>query len=345
MPLALQALTAFVATLALVVAMRPAALRWGWVDSPSERKHHRGQVPLVGGVAIFTVFLSLWVLFHGSHPWNPQLLLCCTVLVAFGAADDHFELSHHMRLAVQVAIALLMAAGANIVLIDLGRILPGIGILELGWLALPVTVFAVTGGINAANMVDGIDGLGAGLALIALVAIAFIAGPQHEIFPLPLLLAAATCAFFLLNLRASRQSRFSVFLGDAGSMTLGFVISFAMIALSQGEGRAMEPVVALWIFCLPLTDAMTLCIRRLLHRRSPFSPDRTHIHHLLLSLGLNASQTLCLLLLLAAGAAVIGIMASYFGVAEWVSFALFLALWALYGRFSFTYWKKQAPAR
>ena len=344
MPLAIQALTAFAATLALAIALRPVALRWGWVDRPDERKQHQGQVPWVGGIAIFTVFLSLWALLHGSHPWNPYLPLCCATLVAFGAADDHFELSHRLRLAVQIATTAVMAAGANIMLTDLGQLLPGIGILELGWLALPMTVFAATGGINAANMVDGIDGLGAGLALIALAALAFIAGPQHEIFPLPLLLAAATGAFFLLNLRASQQSRFSLFMGDAGSMALGFVISFVLIALSQGEGRAMEPVVALWIFALPLTDAMTLCIRRLLDRRSPFSPDRTHIHHLLLSLGFNASQSLCLLLALAAAAAAGGILASHFGLAEWVSFALFLALWALYGSFSVSHWKKQAPA-
>ena len=160
-----------------------------------------------------------------------------------------------------------------------------------------------------------------------------------------MLLAAATSGFFLLNLRASRQARFSVFMGDAGSMTLGFVVSFAMIALSQGENRAMEPVVALWIFALPLIDAMTLCIRRLLDRRSPFNPDRTHMHHLLLSLGFNASQALYLLLTLAAAAAAVGILASSFGVAEWVSFALFLGFWALYGKFSFTHWKKQAPAQ
>ncbi len=344
MPLALQALTAFVATLALALALRPLALRWGWVDRPSERKHHQGQVPLVGGIAIFTIFLPLWALLHGSHPWNPYLLLCCAALVVFGAADDHFELSHRLRFAVQIAAAIVMAAGAEIVLVDLGQLLPGIGILEIGWLALPLTVFAVTGGINAANMVDGIDGLGAGLALIALTALAFIAGPRHELFPLPLLLAAATCAFFLLNLGASRQSRFSLFMGDAGSMALGFVISFALIALSQGENRAMEPVVALWIFALPLADAMTLCIRRLLNRRSPFSPDRTHIHHLLLSLGFNNSQVLCLLLALAVATAAVGILASYFGLAEWVSFALFLALWALYGRFSFTHWRR-APAQ
>ena len=345
MPSSLQALAAFAATLALSIALRPVALRWGWVDNPNERKHHHGQVPLVGGIAIFTVFLSLWALLQGSHPWNPYLLLCCATLVVFGAADDRFELSHRLRLAVQIATTTAMAVGANIILIDLGQLLPGIGILELGWLALPLTVFAAIGGINAANMVDGIDGLGAGLTLIALAAIAFIAGPQHEIFPLPLLLAAGTCAFFLLNLRASQQSRFSVFMGDAGSMALGFVISFTMIALSQGENRAMEPVVALWIFALPLIDAMTLCIRRLLDRRSPFRPDRTHIHHLLLSLGFNASQALCLLLALAATAAIVGVLASHFGMAEWISFALFLALWALYGRFSFTHWKKQAPAR
>jgi UDP-GlcNAc:undecaprenyl-phosphate GlcNAc-1-phosphate transferase len=199
----------------------------------------------------------------------------------------------------------------------------------LGYAAVPFTIFAVVGLTNAFNMLDGIDGLASGHGIITIVSL-LVAGllttqPFQVSWILGLL--AAIAAFWLINMQVVTWLP-RVFLGDAGSTVLGFVFAWLLIGYSQKPWGVMEPVMALWCISIPAIDTVSVIIRRLKQKRSPFSPDRTHLHHLLLDAGVSARKTLWLLLGLTLAANLIGLVATkILGVeAGFILFVLFLVL-------------------
>ena len=260
---------------------------------------HIGDVPLVGGMAM------MGGLVIGSFGFLPPIqgftfyAAALALLVGLGAADDRFDLPSRARLAVQSCAALLIAVGGTFVT-DLGAPFL-VGTLELGWLAIPFTVLIVVTAINAFNMFDGSDGIAGSQALIALLYIGMLGLQSGATQYIPLIAALLGCvvAFLLFNWPARTSRPLRVFLGDAGSTMLGFTFAWLSIELSQGSGRAMSPVVALWIFALPVFDLFSSIIRRLRRRQSPLQPDADHLHHLLSRLGLS-SRNIALLVVAAA---------------------------------------------
>ena len=155
------------------------------------------------------------------------------------------ELSPAVRFVAQVIAALLMIFGAGVVLNDLGSMTPSGELLQLGFLAVPFTVFATLGIINALNMCDGLDGLSGSLTLTSLsglILVAYIWGSPGRYGACCRFLGTAIVGFLLFNLRLLGRERASVFMGDAGSMFLGFALTWYAISLSQGESRALPPV-------------------------------------------------------------------------------------------------------
>lgn len=146
-------------------------------------------------------------------------------------------------------------------------------------------------------------------------------------------------AFLLFNLRL--RGRALVFMGDAGSLFLGFVLTWFLVALSQGEQRLLAPVTALWLFALPLVDTLSMLARRMLRGRSPFLADQEHFHHILLAAGFGPGQTLVLMLLLALAAACIGLAGHFLGVSEHWMFFGFLGLLALHFRMIMRTWHQR----
>jgi UDP-GlcNAc:undecaprenyl-phosphate GlcNAc-1-phosphate transferase len=179
-------------------------------------------------------------------------------------------------------------------------------------------------------MSDGLDGLAASLALVTLGALGVLAwrGDAHRGVGVLLLLALVLLPFLAFNLR--RSGRALVFMGDAGSMFLGFALAWFLIQFSQGEHRLMAPVTALWIFALPLIDTVAMMARRVMLGRSPFLADREHFHHLLLAAGLSEKQTLALMVLLALAAAGVGLTGEVLAVPEPWMFVGFAALFGLH---------------
>lgn len=225
-----------------------------------------------------------------------------------------------------------MAYWGGIVLRDLGALrLDGSLFLLSGW-EVAFTVFATVGVINALNMSDGIDGLAGGLSLIALLGLTYVANGAGlaEEGALLALLAVVVTVFLAFNLRFPGRPQALVFMGDAGSMFLGFAITWFFIGMSQGEERAMAPVLALWLLAVPLFDTVWLILRRFSQGRSPTSADIEHLHHVIQMTGLSAQRTVWLILAGAAALAVFAIVALERGVAESTLFFLFLALFALY---------------
>jgi UDP-GlcNAc:undecaprenyl-phosphate GlcNAc-1-phosphate transferase len=280
-------LAALVFGVGFVWLVRRIALVVGFVDDPDERrKLQLAPIPLGGGLAIWLATWAAWSLVRSSvlahvpgADWGGYfpvaLALATLVLLVVGLIDDCQGLSGRHKLAGQaVAVFILASFGLRIwSLSAFGRVLP------LGILSFPVTAAWILIVVNAYNLIDGMDGFCGSLALIGALAIAFLAwaGGRVEDAIAALALAGALGAFLLDNLPPAK-----VYLGDAGSLTIGMMIAaLAVRACSQGPGTpvAFSPMVALVM--LPLLDVAVALCRRWLTGRSLFTPDRGHVQHCL----------------------------------------------------------------
>ncbi|MCG2835709.1 UDP-N-acetylglucosamine--undecaprenyl-phosphate N-acetylglucosaminephosphotransferase [Photobacterium sp. WH77] len=312
---------------------RKVAKRVGLVDAPNERKHHKGVIPLVGGVSIF-VTLAIAFSFFELFPQNPWLYLsCATVLVVIGVIDDRYDISFKLRLLVQACVSLVMIFAGDKSLHYLGYMLGDFP------LALPVvastllTVFAVIGAINAFNMVDGIDGLLGGLASVSFAALGYVfyVSGNTELFVICAMIVTAMVPYILLNLGFPLGRRFKVFMGDAGSIFIGFTVIWLLLEATQaGELSAMRPVTALWLIALPLMDMATIMIRRIRKGQSPFKPDREHLHHICQRIGLSPFMTLVVICGLAASMAGVGIWSDMSQVNETLMLLSFMIMFGVY---------------
>ncbi len=326
-------LVAFSVTINLLFVLQNLAKRIGLVDKPDHRKHHSNEIPLIGGIAMFCGFVLAVLLLEQPLSGLRSLFAGAFILMMVGILDDLRELTPRTRFVAEIMAALLVSLGGGVLLRNFGAI--GFSVQEItlsGIVALPLTIFAIVGVINALNMSDGIDGLAGGLTLITLAALTWITWMEglYQQLWLLVLLIAVVMAFLTFNLRLPGRPQALVFMGDAGTMFLGFILAWFMINLSQESQRAMTPVTALWIFALPLLDTVTIMLRRMLNGHSPFTADRKHLHHLLLNKGFTVPQTLSMILGLAAGLAILGLLGLYIGISEATMFRGFLILFATY---------------
>lgn len=288
----------FLLVVGLIAALIPLAKRVELLDTPHGHKTHQQPTPLVGGIAIYGALLVL-VFFQGVWPdfsAYRDIVLAAFLLVLFGVIDDYRHLPVPIRLVSQVFVATAVCLVTGIEITSLGD-LTGTGEILLGSMAVPFTVFALVGAMNALNMVDGIDGLAGGLMIIILGAMATIAGLGGDLAVMALLIIimAAIAGFLLYNLRVPGRKHAHVFLGDAGSMLLGLLVGYFLVAFAQGEHRLMAPVTALWIFALPLLDVFVVMLRRYQEDRSLFKPANDHFHHHLLRAGYSVPKTVAML--------------------------------------------------
>ncbi|WP_377109897.1 UDP-N-acetylglucosamine--undecaprenyl-phosphate N-acetylglucosaminephosphotransferase [Pseudoalteromonas sp. R86517] len=325
-------LTFFIA-FAVLFLMRKVARSVGLVDKPSGRKMHTGNIPLVGGVAICITIVN-YIYTHPNMINHANLyMICITVLTAVGALDDRFDLSVKIRMLVQSVISIAMIYFAKAELVTLGNIL-GFGeiVLSYGYLGSIVTVIAVIGCINAFNMVDGIDGLLGGLSVVTFSAIGILlyGENEHSLSYLCLLLVVCMIPYIVMNLGLIGRER-KVFMGDSGSMMIGFTVIWLLIGASQTPGNSIiRPVTALWLIALPLMDMAAIMIRRIKQGKSPFKPDREHLHHICQRLGCSPTQTLMLICFIAALFASVGIIGEVFVIPEFLMFYSFIIMFSVY---------------
>jgi len=211
----------------------------------------------------------------------------------------------------------MMVFWGGVALHDLGELAFGAP-LELGFLAIPFTLFATIGVINALNMIDGIDGLSGSVSLVTLFLLAVVAftGGASDYALLALGLLGGVAGFLFFNLRFLSQRRARVFLGDNGSMLLGFLFAWLLIALSQGPGRVITPVTALWLLSIPLMDTLGVMLRRIWLGKSPFRPDRHHLHHLFIRAGFRVQDIVYAIALIQLTLGAIGILGMRLQVAR-----------------------------
>lgn len=332
---------AFITALSIALLRRPAQ-RWGLVDQPGGRKQHAGAIPLIGGIAMAIGYI-LTMLATSQFAFGQQnLLIGLAMLVALGVVDDFRELSAKRKLVWQLSAAAVIVAPGGDYLFHLGDLL-GLGRLELGWFALPFTMFAIVGLINAVNMSDGIDGLAGGLVATSalwMVALALMCGFELMSVEL-LLLVAVTLGFLFFNLRTPLRSKAAVFMGDAGSMMLGACLAWYAVHLTQFPayvGENPPPIVILWVLGLPVLDTVVLMLRRLRQGRSPFSAGRDHMHHLWLHAGFSIGQTTVCLMLANLALGGIGVLGWKLGVPEWGLTAGYVGVFLLHRQLASHAW-------
>lgn len=331
--LALSISSAFLVALISILLLRPIARKIGLVDTPGGRKSHSKETPLIGGIGIFLGVLAGSLLFPELlNQYQPLLWISC-ILLATGLIDDFFPLPAIVRMGIQVVAAWLMCTWGGNQLVTLGSLF-GEQELLLGRYGMLMTIFATVGVINAINMIDGMDGLSGGLVLICLAFLAISAagsGHNQALFSLSTLCMAALVAFLLLNFRAAVNKPALIYLGDAGSTMLGFILAWLLIESSQGgTERVIPATVALWFIAIPLMDTVYLFIARPLAGKSPFEPGTDHLHHLLAAHGLTRAKVVLLLYIAGIVLGGAGLLILSAPEMERYSVYLFIAVFVLY---------------
>ncbi|NJL92290.1 MAG: undecaprenyl/decaprenyl-phosphate alpha-N-acetylglucosaminyl 1-phosphate transferase [Anaerolineae bacterium] len=263
---------------------RRLALRLDMVDRPSKRKIHQEPIPLLGGVAIFGGFLLAMTLFTPAAHWREfgAVLAGCLWLALVGYLDDRNGMNPYLKLLAQVVAGLVLVAA-------------GIQVRLFGFepLNIALTLFWIVGITNALNLMDNMDGLAAGIAAIAAFTFFLLAASQELL--LVGRLAAALCGATLGFLRYNFNPA-STFMGDTGSLVIGFVLAVLGIKLDfQSQSQVVTWAIPLLVLGIPIFDTTLVTFTRLREGRSPFQGGKDHTSHRIASLGLSHRRTVVLL--------------------------------------------------
>lgn len=283
--------TAFVITMFFIPPVITLVKHYKLFDTPNLRKEHLTPIPTFGGLAVFAgAFFSLFVWYDfNTHLSTVTFFLSMLILLGIGVMDDLKDLPARYKIIIQVGLATLLAI-AGVRITSFGGLF-GISDLNL-YTQYLITVVCVVGITNAFNLIDGIDGLAGGLGFMSLITLGiFLVLSRHFNYAIiAFAWAGAILAFLYYNFNPAR-----IFMGDTGSLVLGFVISVLCIQLMKVNVVAARPVVpyihifTLGIVMIPVFDALRVFGIRIWNGRSPFSPDKTHIHHIVTNQGFSHS--------------------------------------------------------
>ncbi|MDI9463497.1 MAG: MraY family glycosyltransferase [Bacillota bacterium] len=287
---------AFFITLFITPLVIRLAYRIGALDMPSQRKVHRKVMPRFGGPAVYCGFLAIaaYLLHLEYDPQVAGLLIGGTFILLLGAIDDIYSLPPLAKLLGQVAAAVLVVLfGVRVNFITN----PFDGYFELGMMSIPVTIFWIVAVTNSINLIDGLDGLAAGISTIALLTISFIGlrtQSSMQVVLLSLGLAGAILGFLRYNFYPAK-----IFLGDSGSMFLGFTIAVLSTMGLLKMVTVYTFVIPVIILGVPIFDTSFAILRRYSRGKPIFAADKRHIHHRLLNRGLTHRQAVLALYCLA----------------------------------------------
>ena len=337
------ALVTFIAAISATYFLRPICLKLGLVDHPDAiRKQHGAPTALGGGLGILAGVLIAALLVPEMREDGFRMFLTALVpLLVAGLWDDRFETRAAVRVIAQIIAAVLMVYEGGVVIRDLGELVDPVRSVELHRWAAPFTIFCVVGVVNSINMIDGLDGLAGGVVLVALAWFAVAGSIQGAAVDTALAVAfmGAVAGFLVFNFRHPIHDRASVFLGDTGSMMLGLILVWLAVRLTQAGKGGLPPMAAVWVIGMPLLDTLSIMVRRMAQGRSPLSPDRDHLHYVLLRAGLSVRQTVVVLMLVGLLFGAIGIGAWQFGVPDSVLFYFALLVYVVYLMVMSRVWK------
>jgi UDP-GlcNAc:undecaprenyl-phosphate/decaprenyl-phosphate GlcNAc-1-phosphate transferase len=292
------------------------AKRWHLFDAPDDTRHfHEHPVPRLGGVAVFIATMlgiASTLLYEPArhslaadwHRFVLALLLGGSVLFAAGLVDDLRRIRPIAKIVAQCIAALIVAAlGFRIEILGIGAT-----VLDLGWLSIPVTVLWIVAVTNAFNLIDGLDGLATGIAIVALTTVfaAALGLGNLQVATVSFVLIGALIGFARYNFSPAR-----IFLGDSGSLFIGFMLAVLSVHGSIKSATAVLVAIPLFALAVPLLDVSVSILRRWLRGVPIFSPDARHIHHRLLALGLTPGRASIVLCAVAGGFAILGLLLAF----------------------------------
>jgi len=339
MPAGLYVVIGFVIATAVSLLLTPAvkafAFKIGAVDRPNARKVHTRIMPRLGGLAIFAAFaaglfallplLPDAMLSGYDMRFIAALLAGGTIIVLIGALDDRFELSAKVKLLGQVAAACVVVFGfgirINLLNIPFGETMQPVA----EWLAIPLTILWIVGCTNAINLIDGLDGLAAGVSGIAIATILVMAAIMGSE---PVLLLSAPLLGGIIGFLRYNFHPAKIFMGDSGSLFLGFSLA-TLSMLGFKQVTIVSFVTPLLIIGVPLSDTFFAIVRRVVNKRPIFAPDKGHLHHCLRELGFSHRGTV---LIIWGIAAFFGLTAIFMSTvvpstsANWVTFVVIVVL-------------------
>jgi UDP-GlcNAc:undecaprenyl-phosphate GlcNAc-1-phosphate transferase len=305
-----------------------------WYDIPNARKIHTAPVPRLGGVGIavglmlsvLAVPLLFPVLFGGSWPVSyglrfVPLFLAFVLIHGMGLVDDFHNLHALLKLAIQIVAAALVTVGGFVIS---SFSIPGVGTFSLGLAAYPATVLWLVAISNALNLVDGVDGLAGGIAGLSALSLAAMCLLQGYVTPalIAFALLGALVGFLIFNFPPAR-----IFMGDSGSLLIGFVLAAIPLVAAPGSTTINALFAPATVLLFPILDTLSAIVRRTRQGKPIHFPDKEHIHHKLLALGLKGVP---LLLVVYSACIIIGACAVFsLFLDSWQACALIIGVWAL----------------
>jgi len=263
----------------------------GAIDVPDARKVHTQSIPRVGGIAMVAGSVISILLLAELDQQVIAILVGFLVIWGFGLWDDKCDLNYKVKFLGQLLAVVIVVTWGDVIV----RTFPFVDGHIPDYLAIPLTIFALVGITNAINLSDGLDGLAGGTSLITISIIALLAfdAQGSMVVLISMAVAGSILGFLRHNTHPAR-----LFMGDTGSQFLGFSLGVLVIVLSQSVNSAMSPFIPLFILGLPILDTMAVMGQRLYEKRSPFSPDKNHIHHKLLDIGFDQYEAVFIIYLL-----------------------------------------------
>lgn len=280
---------ALIATFFLTFLVKKIALKWQVVDIPNKRKIHKHVTPGMGGVAIFLGAALGLLYLQPEHIHLPSIIIGSIVIVVTGVLDDKYDIRPIIKLSGQIIAALVLISSGMIIE---KLTLPFVGMVELGFLGIPITLLWIVGITNAINLIDGLDGLATGVSTIGLLSMFVMAIVDFQLFAayLCIVLIGANLGFLYHNFYPAK-----VYMGDTGSNFLGYMIAVISILGLFKNIALLGFVIPVIILAVPIFETLFSIIRRMVNKQHVMQPDNKHIHYQLLRSGLSHPQTVIVL--------------------------------------------------
>lgn len=321
-------ITCFLSVLLLTPFVKRLAFKIGATDKPNNRKVHQKIMPRLGGLAIYLSFIiGILILKPNENFHLPMqisdnihwpIIIGSLIIIITGILDDLVEISAKVKLSGQIIAAsiVVIIGGLSVEFINL----PFGGQINFGFFSIPITILWIVGISNAINLIDGLDGLAAGVSSIALFTIAGMAIMMGNpyVMAVALIVAVSTLGFLFFNFHPAK-----IFMGDSGALFLGYMIGVLSL-LGFKNVTFISLVIPVIILGVPISDTFFAIIRRIVNKKPLSAPDKSHLHHCLLKLGYSHKQAVLLIYAMSAG---LGLAAFIFSQATlWGSMIILLTL-------------------
>ncbi|QCJ44134.1 undecaprenyl/decaprenyl-phosphate alpha-N-acetylglucosaminyl 1-phosphate transferase [Bacillus sp. S3] len=307
----------FISSILLTPLVKKLAFKIGATDKPNQRKVHQKIMPRLGGLAIYLSFIIGMLILSPDSPYALPIIIGSIIIIITGMLDDMLELSAKVKFIAQIAAAAVVVVwgGVDVEFINL----PFGGQIQFGYFSIPLTIIWIVGITNAINLIDGLDGLAAGVSSIALITISGMAMIMGDGFVTVIasIVLASTLGFLIYNFHPAK-----IFMGDTGALFLGYMISVLSL-LGFKNVTIISFIVPIIILGVPISDTFFAILRRIVNKKPLSAPDKSHLHHCLLRSGFTHRQTV---LIIYAMAAFFGLAAIIFSQAKVLGGSLFIVI-------------------